>query len=426
MKKFLKVTLALVMAAIVAIGAFAGCSAVMKDYEVGTVGNMKIMASAYYNQCASYAQMYSYYGLSADLYMDDIKDTVFDQMVDQYLPIYQAKKQKIQLDENDKAIIQENLDAFVKESIASYKSQVDPSITDEAAITAEAEKLFKAAVEAGGQYKYDEYINKVMYTEYENVRLAEKLQEKVIADANINITEEDVRKLYDDELKAEKEQFAANPADYYSMYSSYISTMNGSDEEVKKTAVKPFIVPEGYYFVTHILVMNPAEGEEKDVDAIVAEIQAELAKLPETAAAEEKIAKFNELIEKYNEDPGLKNEPYKTEGYLMHEALNTEESTTYDPAFYDAAIALEKEGDISEPVKGQNGTHIIIRLGDVDSTTQVSFEEVSEALELNLKAQKEDEAYTAALAQWRAETKVTKNESRIKALNITVPEDLSF
>ncbi len=426
MKKFFKVSLALVMALLMAIGIFAGCNANMMDYPVGKVGDMEIMASVFYNQCASYAQMYTYYGLSADLYMDSIKEEVFNTMVDQYLPVYQAKKQGIKLDDADKAIVQENLDAYVEESLSSYKAQVDSSITDEAAIREAALELFKAAVEAGGQYTYDEYINEVMYEEYANSRLAEKLYEKVIADANIAITEEDVRKLYDEELETEKTAFADDAKSYYSYYSNYISAKNSEDEETQKTAVPPFVVPEGYYFVKHILVMNPEEGEEKDVDAIVAEIQAELEALPETATAEEKIAKFDELIEKYNEDPGLESEPYKTEGYLMHEALNTEESTTYDPAFYEAAIALEKEGDISEPVEGENGTHIIIRLGDVDSTKTVSFEEVKAALELNLNAQKENEAYEAALEKWRSETKITKNESRIKALNVTVSDELSL
>lgn len=426
MKKFFKVSLALVMALLMAVGVFAGCNANMTDYPVGKVGDMDIMASVFYSQCASYAQMYSYYGLSAELYMDDIKETVFNTLVDQYLPVYQAKKQGITLDEADKAKVQENLDAFVEESLASYKAQVDSSITDEAAIREEALKLFKAAVEAGGQYTYDEYINEVMYEEYSNSRLAEKLYEKVIADANITITQDDVKKLYEEEIKAEKEAFEADPASYYTYYSNYISTKNSEDEETQKTAVKPVITPEGYYFVKHILVMKAEEGEEKDVDAIVAEIQAEIEAIPETATAEEKIAKFNELIEKYNEDPGMKNEPYKTEGYLMHEALNKEESKTYDQAFYDAAIALEKEGDISEPVKGENGTHIIIRLGDLDSTKEVSFDEVKEALELNLNAQMENDAYEKALEQWRKDTKITKNESRIKALNVTIPETLTL
>lgn len=419
MKRFLKTFLATVMALLMAVGVLAGCKATMNDYPVGKVGDMDIMASVFYNQCSSYAQMYSYYGLSAELYMDDIKETVFNALVDQYLPIYHAKKAGIKLDAEDEKIVKENLDTFVKDSIESYKASVDASITDEAAIQAEAEKLFKETIEANG-YKYDEYINKIMYEEYANARLSEKMYEKILADANIDITDDDVLAKFNEELEAEKTSFAESPANYYSYYSNYISSAYSEDEAQKKSAVPPLVIPEGYFYVKHILVMNPAEDEEKDVDSIVAEIQAELSNLAETATAEEKIAKFNELIEKYNEDPGMENEPYKTEGYLMHESLNTEESKTYDPPFYEAAMKLEKEGDISEPVEGENGTHIIIRLGDVDSTKTVEFEEVKEAIRLNLVAQAENEAYTTQIEKWKKETKITKNESRIAALNVVV------
>ncbi|MBQ9832377.1 MAG: peptidylprolyl isomerase, partial [Clostridia bacterium] len=218
-------------------------------------------------------------------------------------------------------------------------------------------------------------------------------------------------------LAAEKENFAQTPESYYTMYSSYISTKNSTDEATANSAIPPLTVPEGYYFVTHILVMNAEEGEEKDVEAIVAEIEAEIATLPETATAEEKIAKFNELIEKYNEDPGLDSEPYKTEGYLMHESLNNDSTTTYDPAFYEAALDLENMGDISAPVEGENGTHIIIRLNDVE-VKDVDFASVKDAITENVKVEQENTVYEEQLAAWRETTKIVKNESRIAALNI--------
>ncbi|MBQ9832376.1 MAG: hypothetical protein IJO48_01445, partial [Clostridia bacterium] len=180
MKKFFKVSLALVMSLLMAVGVFAGCKAVVTDYYVGKVGNIDIMASAFYNQCATYANMYSYYGLSADNYMDEIKETVFESMVDQYLPVYHANKAGIKLDEADEAIIQEKLAEYVDSTLASYASQVDSSITDEAAIREAEMALFVADLEEGG-YTYDSYINEKMYKEYADSRLAEKMYDKVIA-----------------------------------------------------------------------------------------------------------------------------------------------------------------------------------------------------------------------------------------------------
>ncbi len=63
---------------------------------------------------------------------------------------------------------------------------------------------------------------------------------------------------------------------------------------------------------------------------------------------------FAELIAEYGEDPGMKNEPTASRGYYV-----CAENQKWDSAFRDAAMALESIGDISEPILGQSGIHII-------------------------------------------------------------------
>ena len=71
-------------------------------------------------------------------------------------------------------------------------------------------------------------------------------------------------------------------------------------------------------------------------------------------------ADFDSLIEKYNADPGMQNEPTATKGYAV-----SANSTTWDPAFTEGAMSIAEVGQISAPVYGQNGIHVIYYLSDI-------------------------------------------------------------
>jgi len=85
-------------------------------------------------------------------------------------------------------------------------------------------------------------------------------------------------------------------------------------------------------------------------------------------------ADFESLIEKYNDDPGMKNEPTATIGYAV-----TAESTTWDPAFTEGAMGIEAVGQISGPVYGQNGIHVIYYMSDI-TPGAVPFEDIADAV----------------------------------------------
>ena len=71
-------------------------------------------------------------------------------------------------------------------------------------------------------------------------------------------------------------------------------------------------------------------------------------------------ANFADLIAEYGTDPGMQTEERRAKGYEIHA-----NSSSYEANFHKAAMALEKVGDISEPVLGQSGVHIIQYLKDV-------------------------------------------------------------
>lgn len=78
--------------------------------------------------------------------------------------------------------------------------------------------------------------------------------------------------------------------------------------------------------------------------------------------------------------------------------------------FRDAAMALENVGDVSEPVRSEYGIHIIKYVSDA-AEGEVGLDAVRDALESEVLAQKQDEAYTAAVEAWveEADAKIYKD-----------------
>ncbi len=110
-------------------------------------------------------------------------------------------------------------------------------------------------------------------------------------------------------------------------------------------------------------------------------------------------ADFNSLIEKYNADPGMQNEPTATNGYAV-----SANSTTWDPAFTEGAMAIEAVGQISGPVYGQNGIHVIYYLSDI-TPGPVAFEDVADAVKDAALQDKTAETYDNQINAWIEEAK---------------------
>ena len=103
---------------------------------------------------------------------------------------------------------------------------------------------------------------------------------------------------------------------------------------------------------------------------------------------------FKSLIEKYSSDKTDMN--LSKNGYLFHP-----DSTTWPDAFRQAAVKLEKPGDISEPVYSETGVHILCYVGEAPAGDHVLTEEEREQLNASALQYYQNERLLELCAQWK-------------------------
>ena len=87
-------------------------------------------------------------------------------------------------------------------------------------------------------------------------------------------------------------------------------------------------------------------------------------------------------------------EPVATNGYAV-----AADSTAWDPAFTEGAMSIAEVGQISAPVYGSYGIHIIYYLADI-TPGAVPFEELREEAESNALQDKLTDTYQAQIDAW--------------------------
>lgn len=131
----------------------------------------------------------------------------------------------------------------------------------------------------------------------------------------------------------------------------------------------------------------------------------------------DKLAKgesFESLIAQYGQDPGMQDENNLEDGYQVHQ-----ESIVWDPAFTAGAFSekMQKVGDISDPIVGSNGIHILMYKTDVPSgliMTDSIHLEITEYLE----GVNENSALANAIEEWSKEYTIVYHEDSILAATL--------
>ena len=340
-----------------------------------------------------------------------------------------------QLTDEEKA----EMEAAGKEQWAAL---IDYYISSTGAITDTATDDEKAAARADAEaellkYGYTEEMMISQYTEEASEQLlTDRLKAYLTADKTV--TDEEVQAYFDDLVKDDKESYE-NDVGSYEFYSQYYGQPS-------------YYTPEGYRGVTNILLKVDDElmNTWKDLSARLEEqksdAQAETVAPAETAADAEPTAEpepteepvteemvkaaeqaildsvrptvdeimaklaggtsFDDLIKEYGQDPGMANDATRAEGYAVHK-----DSILWDPAFTEAAMALEKIGDVGEPVVGQYGVHILHYLRDIPGGAVELTDEMKEEFRSTLLNEIQNEALNSALDQWMEEGNIVYTEA---------------
>ena len=114
---------------------------------------------------------------------------------------------------------------------------------------------------------------------------------------------------------------------------------------------------------------------------------------------------WQKLTDEYNEDTGMND---NEKGYAVAAGMSG-----FDAAFVDAAMALEKIGDVSPKTKGQYG-YYIIRYESDEAEGPVALETLKETISSSLLNTKQNDTYEATLAQWVEEAGIKVDMNALK------------
>ena len=118
------------------------------------------------------------------------------------------------------------------------------------------------------------------------------------------------------------------------------------------------------------------------------------------------IAKFNDgvafedLITEYNADPGMQSGVTAEIGYAV-----TEGSTYWEQPFTAGAMAIANKGEVSDPVYGSNGIHIIWYMDDIVAG-EVALDEIRTDVEADALDAKIQNTYADQIDAWMEEMNV--------------------
>lgn len=250
--------------------------------------------------------------------------------------------------------------------------------------------------------------------------------------ADVSVSDDEVKALYEERLAEDMALYGSDPAAY---------------EEALSYGGTILYAPEGVRAVKHILVLLGEDGESRmyeleaeledvllqlaaanaDIDALSkrkAEIELEMDEIfasiePRAQEILDKLAAggdFNALLAEYGEDPGMTYEPYMTDGYLVWA-----DCESWVTAFRDGAMALEKVGDISQPVRTPYGLHIIRYERDIAGGA-VPYEEASADLAAEMMTERQGERLDELLAVWYEAAEITLYPENLAAMNAAEAE----
>lgn len=348
----------------------------------------------------------------------DYETAIQEAMIPQMLILNQIKKMGMDqfTDEEIEAFhidAQNQWDAAIEQNMIYFLSED----------TEEGRKLAKEAVAAA--FLSEGIDLDMVFNELKQAAMYDRFYNAMFAEADIAVTEAEVKAIFDACVAQDRDLYENNVMNYE------ISTMYYGNPS--------WYMPEGFRGITHILLDVDEEllnafvdaqaaqeeevgqvGEKADADAAMQAILD--SRKEEIDAIYDALANgdsFEGLIALYGTDPGMMDETNLKNGYSVHR-----DSVIWDPAFISGSFSdkMVKPGDVSDPVVGSYGIHILYYLRDIPSGAVELSDEIYSEIEAYLQNDKMTEIYNAALAEWKAEAEIVYNEDAIAAAYANVTE----
>ena len=406
-----------------------------------TINGEEIMSN---HEEVEYWINYYLYQLSYSGY--DISDPEMLEAIDQYALLntmryilIRQKAAELGLDtitDEEKAEWEKTARESWEQAVESYMEGITETSTDDEKAAARADAV--AALKLEG-YEEDSFIDGYIDSEINNA-LIDRLMDHV--SKGITVEDDEVQTYFNELVEEDKANYGEDISTY-EFYTQYYGQPS-------------YYTPEGYRGITHILLKvdddllntwkdltaryeeqkeaetspvetpEPVEGESAEPETAdstpaptaepVTEEMIETAKkaildsvqstVDEIMAKLKDGASFDELIVEYGTDPGMQDEANRASGYSVHK-----DSIIYDPAFTAGAAALEKVGDVSEPIVGQYGVHILYYLRDIPGGAIDLTEEMKNEFHDDLLDQKRNAALNEAIDKWMEEAVIAYTEA---------------
>ena len=427
-----------------------GCTLVQKDPAVDaateilrlgdqTVTKGEIQEQVDY-QLQYMAYLYSMYGYNFDPTsaeaIADARETVIKNFKNEMVSRVKIAEMGLdQLTEEEEAKVKEDAESTYQSNLDYILSSnyADSEMTDD-----EKKAAATADLEATGY---------TMDTALENAResvLNDKLRQEIIKD--VSVSEEEITAEYDSRVASAKETYendAASWATAANKGTTLYYTPAGVrfvkqilvkflDEDQTKIDEAKSAVTDANAKVTAAeskvtdaqAVLDSEEASEEDKTAAQADLEAAQTELTAAqdeaaaaqaaadavteaafanidAAADEVLtelangADWDTLMADKTQDPGMQSGVTAERGYAV-----TADMTGFDPAFVQAAMALEHIGDVSDKTKGTSYGYYIIRYTADAAEGAVALDEVKETIQSSLLSSKQDSTFNDTLQAW--------------------------
>ncbi|MGI6316581.1 MAG: peptidylprolyl isomerase [Christensenellales bacterium] len=323
---------------------------------------------------------------------------VLDMVIEQKVQLIKAAELGLdQLTDEDYAAIQEDIDSLLSSMLEGQKATIaaENGTLSEEQIAEQAEIAVQAFRDENG------YTDAYLHTYYTNLKIVEKVKDYLIQD--VSITDDTVYSSWASKCDDAKSSYSSDPTAFVADLNDN-NTIYYYNEETHR--VKHILLKLSEEDISEITSLRKNEGDEA-ADTLreerlarltdkLAEVQEKLGEAPDKET-------FDAVMQEHSEDTGLASYP---DGYLLCAS-----STQYMPEFTKGGMALKNEGNTSV-ISTDYGYHILY-LDKVWSMGVVPYDDIKEALRLELETEKKNETYYTAVDFWWDAMEVTTYPKRL-------------